>query len=244
MNFWYIHEWHFWIYFTIPNHSYWYISQIWSLYQISIPFEPYSCININIFLSAGTFFDFIIYVYCIISRTTECASVPICGRKLPLFLTWGRFFYQEKAKKWIICILCLQEIGSLEALESLYVNDNPNLHALPFELALCSNLQVMVHQPYICNDHKNIEIFRFFNTIRKDNFIFFQIMSIENCPLSQIPTEIVSGGPSLVIQVGWFIIVKVTNWSLSVSVSKSARALQDHVNTHSCQKRKKTGKCC
>ena len=26
-------------------------------------------------------------------------------------------------------------------------------------------------------------------------------MSIENCPLTQIPTEIVSGGPSLVIQV-------------------------------------------
>ena len=35
-----------------------------------------------------------------------------------------------------------EEIGSLESLESLYVNDNPNLHALPFELALCSNLQV------------------------------------------------------------------------------------------------------
>ena len=59
-------------------------------------------------------------------------------------------------------------IGTLESLESLYVNDNPNLHNLPLELALCSSLQ---------------------------------IMSIENCPLSQIPQEIVSGGPSLVIQV-------------------------------------------
>ena len=39
-------------------------------------------------------------------------------------------------------IIILKEIGSLESLESLYVNDNPNLHALPFELALCSNLQV------------------------------------------------------------------------------------------------------
>ena len=58
--------------------------------------------------------------------------------------------------------------GPLGKLESLYINDNPNLHNLPFELALCSNLQ---------------------------------IMSIENCPLSQIPPEIVSGGPSLVIQV-------------------------------------------
>ena len=36
----------------------------------------------------------------------------------------------------------MQEIGSLEAQESLYVNDNPNLHSLPYELALCSNLQV------------------------------------------------------------------------------------------------------
>ena len=30
----------------------------------------------------------------------------------------------------------------MEALESLYVNDNPNLHSLPYELSLCSNLQV------------------------------------------------------------------------------------------------------
>lgn len=57
--------------------------------------------------------------------------------------------------------------GTLEHLEALYVNDNANLHCLPFELALCANLQ---------------------------------IMSIENCPLSQFPTDIVNGGPSLVIQ--------------------------------------------
>jgi len=56
----------------------------------------------------------------------------------------------------------------LEKLESLYINDNVNLHNLPSELALCSSLQ---------------------------------IMSIENCPLSQIPAEIVAEGPSLVIQV-------------------------------------------
>lgn len=61
-----------------------------------------------------------------------------------------------------------EEIGSLENLESLYINDNPNLQALPFELALCSKLE---------------------------------IMSIENCPLNKIPTEIVAGGPSLVITV-------------------------------------------
>lgn len=64
---------------------------------------------------------------------------------------------------FVFCVL-----GSLENLESLYINDNPNLHNLPYELALCSNLQ---------------------------------IMSIENCPLSQIPQEIVAEGPSLVIQV-------------------------------------------
>ena len=52
-------------------------------------------------------------------------------------------------------------------MESLYLNDNVNLQSLPYELALCANLQ---------------------------------IMSIENCPLSDIPPEIVSGGPSLVIQ--------------------------------------------
>ncbi len=44
-----------------------------------------------------------------------------------------------------------------------------SLQSLPFELALCSKLE---------------------------------IMSIENCPLNQIPVEIVAGGPSLVIQVG------------------------------------------
>ena len=44
--------------------------------------------------------------------------------------------------KSTFCKIIIQEIGSLESLESLYVNDNPNLHSLPFELALCSNLQV------------------------------------------------------------------------------------------------------
>jgi leucine-rich repeat protein SHOC2 len=55
----------------------------------------------------------------------------------------------------------------MESLESLYINDNPNLQELPYELALCTSLQ---------------------------------IMNIENCPLSHIPHEIVSGGPGLVIQ--------------------------------------------
>ncbi|MEQ2214490.1 hypothetical protein XENOCAPTIV_009496, partial [Xenoophorus captivus] len=60
-----------------------------------------------------------------------------------------------------------EEIGTLENLEELYLNDNPNLHSLPFELALCSKL---------C------------------------IMSIENCPLTHLPAQIVAGGPSFIIQ--------------------------------------------
>jgi leucine-rich repeat protein SHOC2 len=56
--------------------------------------------------------------------------------------------------------------GNLESLQHLYMNDNPNLQTLPFELALCSKLS---------------------------------IMSIENCPLTEIPPEVVTGGPSLVI---------------------------------------------
>lgn len=61
----------------------------------------------------------------------------------------------------------LQPTGTLENLEDLYLNDNPNLHSLPFELALCSKLS---------------------------------IMSIENCPLSHLPPQIVAGGPSFIIQ--------------------------------------------
>ena len=56
----------------------------------------------------------------------------------------------------------------MESLEQLYLNDNDSLQVLPYELALCSALQ---------------------------------IMSIENCPLSSFPAEVVAGGPSLVIQV-------------------------------------------
>lgn len=64
--------------------------------------------------------------------------------------------------------VCAFMTGNMQSLESLYINDNPYLDNLPYELALCAGLQ---------------------------------IMSIENCPLSQIPAEIVAGGPSIVIQV-------------------------------------------
>lgn len=36
-----------------------------------------------------------------------------------------------------------------------------------------------------------------------------QMMSIENCPLTQIPVEVVTGGPSLVIQVSKKIKLKI-----------------------------------
>ena len=35
------------------------------------------------------------------------------------------------------------EIGTLENLEELYLNDNPNLQFLPYELALCKRLALM-----------------------------------------------------------------------------------------------------
>ena len=48
-----------------------------------------------------------------------------------------------------------EEIGSLENLESLYINDNPNLQALPFELALCSKLEIMSIEncPLVCMNY-------------------------------------------------------------------------------------------
>ena len=42
-------------------------------------------------------------------------------------------------------------------------------------------------------------------------------MSIENCPLTQIPTEIVSGGPSLVIQVNDHLMNKTKYFRLRLS---------------------------
>lgn len=63
--------------------------------------------------------------------------------------------------------LSLYLTGNLSNLESLYLNENANLQALPFELALCTKLS---------------------------------IMSIDNCSLSSIQADIVSGGPSRVIQ--------------------------------------------
>ena len=92
-----------------------------------------------------------------------------------------------------------EEIGSLENLESLYINDNPNLQALPFELALCSKLE---------------------------------IMSIEQCPLSKIPTDIVAGGPSLVITVIFkslasiFILIRHLFCRRKIPASEQLRELQ------------------
>lgn len=56
-------------------------------------------------------------------------------------------------------------------------------------------------------------------------------MSIENCPLTQIPTEIVSGGPSLVIQVmiGWKSPLQIL--TSMFSVPEAPRSLQNYVRS-------------
>ena len=38
---------------------------------------------------------------------------------------------------------CVNHTGTLENLEELYLNDNPNLQSLPYELALCKRLALM-----------------------------------------------------------------------------------------------------
>ena len=62
-------------------------------------------------------------------------------------------------------------------------------------------------------------------------------MSIENCPLTQIPTEIVSGGPSLVIQVNDHLLrnfIKIISGPFSVF--EAPGSLQnDVVERYDCQ---------
>ena len=48
-------------------------------------------------------------------------------------------------------------------------------------------------------------------------------MSIENCPLSQIPSEIVTGGPSLVIQVCSVIVKLINKISFQIFILKESR---------------------
>lgn len=90
----------------------------------------------------------------------------MCRSKVNLFLGcgWVRLWVSPPARA---NLTWCSSAGTLENLEELYLNDNPNLHSLPFELALCSKLS---------------------------------IMSIENCPLSHLPPQIVAGGPSFIIQ--------------------------------------------
>ena len=42
-----------------------------------------------------------------------------------------------------IIFLFLTFLGSLEMLQRLFVNDNANLHVLPYELVLCKSLLIM-----------------------------------------------------------------------------------------------------
>lgn len=57
--------------------------------------------------------------------------------------------------------------AEIENLEELYLDDNPNLQSLPYELALCKRLA---------------------------------LMSVKGCPLSRLPSSVVDGGPSAIIQ--------------------------------------------
>ena len=101
-----------------------------------------------------------------------CETIPMSGHTIGLSydLFFRKLYRNYFVFNWspVLFSILYSPIGALESLESLYINDNQELHALPYELALCYNLQ---------------------------------IMSIENCPLSQLPPEIVARGPSLVIQV-------------------------------------------
>ena len=54
-------------------------------------------------------------------------------------------------------------------------------------------------------------------------------MSIENCPLSQIPTEIVAGGPSLVIQVKFELRLSRKIKQVLSLVFEATRPLQNNV---------------
>jgi len=78
------------------------------------------------------------------------------------------------------------------SLTHLSVGEN-NLNSLPEEIGTLENLECL----YI-NDNYNLHSLPFELALCTN----LQIMSIENCPLSQIPPEVVAGGPSLVIQVG------------------------------------------
>ncbi|VDL96290.1 unnamed protein product [Schistocephalus solidus] len=106
------------------------------------------------------------------------------------------------------------EIGNLPELQRLTVQSN-KLTSLPSSIGNLSNLTYLaiaendLHSlPPAIGRLKNLE-----KLYLNDNFNLhdlppelamccgLQIMSIENCPLSKIPMEVVSQGPSLVIQV-------------------------------------------
>ncbi|KFD61688.1 LOW QUALITY PROTEIN: hypothetical protein M514_04758 [Trichuris suis] len=88
-------------------------------------------------------------------------------------------------------LTCLpRTIGNLVSLKELRVGEN-NLTSLPEEVGTLENLKSL----YI-NDNPSLHTLPYELALCQA----LEIMSIENCPLSQIPPEITAGGPSLVIQ--------------------------------------------
>ncbi|KAL1240434.1 Leucine-rich repeat protein [Trichinella pseudospiralis] len=81
-------------------------------------------------------------------------------------------------------------IGNLVSLKDLRAGEN-NLTYLPEEIGTLENLKSL----YI-NDNPSLHTLPYELALCGS----LEIMSIENCPLSQIPAEITAGGPSLVIQ--------------------------------------------
>ena len=117
--------------------------------------------NNNRFFFSHTF----VLILSLSSTEADSLTIVVCWLIFYSQLLDLNFYYEFHN-----CII-IQNAGQLQNLESLYINDNPNLHRLPSELALCTNLQ---------------------------------IMSIENCPLSDLPPDVIIGGPSMVIHVSYF----------------------------------------
>ena len=177
-------------------------------------------------------------------RTAERASVPFCGGKLPLILTRGRFSLVKEelhphgvhsnhsnvmqSLKYKLLMLSLAK--TLFSYSGDWVIGGPRVTLCEWQPKLtCSALWA---RPLLQSSGTWIN--SAWKNMTWNNLDSAQIMSIENCPLSQIPTEIVSGGPSLVIQVNFSSYVSIPNKLLPVYISMESYTLWS--KTKSCPK--------